>query len=125
MTRGSVVAASRIEAATPSVALARMFQAAQRPGTLSESPSTVVRSPSPMTGMRNANNTKGTSIAIRRPMYVPGTRAATATAPSSTAYAANAQNRSRGVATTTMANAKTASSLHCGGSRCTTEPPGR
>ncbi|MDF2708258.1 MAG: hypothetical protein K0R62_3910 [Nonomuraea muscovyensis] len=123
--RGSVVAASRIEATTPSVALARMFHAAHRPGTLSDRPSTVVRSPSPMIGMRKANSTNGTSIAIRRTMCDAGTRAVHATAASITPYRANAQRLSRGVATTTTAKASTASSLHCGGNRCTTESPGR
>src|SRR5690606_7140656 len=123
--RGSVVDASRIEAVTPSVALARMFQAAQRPGTLSESPSTSVRSPSPMTGMRKANSTNGSSITMRRRMCPGGIRATAATLASMTAYRPKAQNHSRGVATITRAKASTASSLHCGGSRCTGEAPGR
>ena len=122
--RGSVVAASRIEATTPSVPLARMFQAPSSPDSLSASPSTSTVSPRATNGSSTANSTNGTSTTIRRrpPGTAPGPPAPPRRA--AAAYTPNAQNCSFGVATTTRTNSSTAASLHCGGSRWTTRVAG-
>ena len=61
-----VVAARITEAAAPSVALARMFQAAHRPSLESDRPRTSRRSPRPTKGRNSAKSRKGTSISRRR-----------------------------------------------------------
>ncbi len=80
-----MVEASSTEAATPRVPLARTFQAPQRPLTLSDMPSTSTRSPSATNGISTANATNGTSISSRLSRNPAGTRAAYATAASSSA----------------------------------------
>ncbi len=120
-----MVEASSTEAATPSVPLARTFQAPQRPGTLTVRPSSSVCSPGTTNGMSSANATNGTSMTSRFSRKPAGTRATAATAASSTAYSANAQRASRGVETTTTTKPRTATSLQCGGSRWTGEWPCR
>lgn len=123
--RSSVVEASSTDAATPSVPLARTFQAPHSPETLSDRPSTSTRSPSATNGMSTANATNGISISSRRSRKPAGTRAAAATPASRTAYSPKAHTASRGVETTTTTKAKVAASLQCGGSACTGECPCR
>ena len=105
-------------AATPSVALTRMFQAAHIPATDSEAPSTSTRSPRPTNGRRTANATNGTSMARRRPISRNGTPATTARPASTTAKQPYAQNASRGVETTASTKRTVAATLHSGGARC-------
>ena len=95
--------------------MARTFQAPHRPLTLREIPRTSTRSPCATNGMRTAKATNGISMRSRLRRKPAGTRAAYATAASSTAYSANAHIASRGVETTTITKQKTAASLLCGG----------
>ncbi len=120
-----MVAARSTDAATPSVPLARMFHAPHSPDSLSDSPSTCTRAPSATNGISTANATNGTSISSRFRRKPGGTRAAAATAASSSACRANAQSAVRGVETTTSTKQKTAAILQCGGRRCTGECPCR
>ena len=117
--------ASRTDAATPSVPLASTFQAPHSPFTLNDMPSTSTRSPCATNGISTAKATNGTSISSRFSRKPAGTRAAYATAPSSSAYSPKAHIASRGVDTTTSTKAKTAASFVCGGRACTGECPCR
>src|SRR4051812_10520730 len=119
-----VVAARMMDADTPSVPLATMFQAAHSPGCESETPSTSTRGEDPSTGRNTAKPRNGTSIRSRRTSVRRGTDAITATAAITTPYAANAQNASRGVATTASTKTRSAAILSCGGARWTTVEPG-
>ncbi len=120
-----MVAASRTEAATPSVPLARMFQAPQSPGSLSAVPRMWTRGPVATNGIRTAKATNGTSMSSRLSRNPAGTRAAAATAASSSAYRAKVQTAVRGVATTVSTKQSTAAILQCGGRACTGECPCR
>ena len=91
--------ASRIVAATPRVPLARMFHAAHRPGSDSESPSTSVRGASPTSGRNRAKATNGTSITSRRASTAQGTAARRAT-PRAAGRRGRTPRRPPGVATT-------------------------
>ena len=70
---GSVVAASVRDARTPSVPLTTSAQAAHRPGSETDRPSTVVRGPSAMKGTAQANSTNGVSMSIRLARWRTGT----------------------------------------------------
>ncbi len=62
---GSVVAARVSEASTPRVPLASSPQAASRPGSETETPSTSVCGPVATNGTSSANSTNGVSTTIR------------------------------------------------------------
>lgn len=83
--RSSVVAASSTEAATPSVPLARMFQAPHSPDSLRLIPRTATRGPSATNGISRAKATNGTSISSRLSRNPAGIRAAPAAAAISSA----------------------------------------
>lgn len=123
--RSSVVEASRTDAATPSVPLARMFQAPHSPDSLRLMPRTVIRGPSATNGISTAKATNGTSISSRLSRNPAGIRAAPAAAAISRAYSPKAQTASRGVETTTRTKQKTAAILQCAGSAWTGECPCR
>ena len=76
VSRGSVVAARRTQAATPRVPLARMFQARPQPGDAERQPEHVDPLAGPTNGISSANATNGISITSRRSRNPAGTRAA-------------------------------------------------
>src|SRR5262245_33537807 len=113
-----VVDASTIDAATPMVPLTTMFHAAQSPASERLTPSTSTRGPRPTIGRSRANTRNGTSMTSRRTTDHSGTRPITAASATRPAWTPNAQNCSRGVATTAKTNSTVAASLHCAGRRC-------
>ena len=123
--RAGVVAASVSETSTPRVPFTRMPHAAYRPGIDSDNPRTVTRAPPSANGSSTASVTNGNSISIRGPIQrreMPAIRHSTIRI---ARYAANAQNTSRGVATTAKTNATAHTILTSAGSRCTGEAPSR
>ena len=110
--RSSVVEASSTEAATPSVPLARTFQAPHRPLTLSGQAEHV--DPLALRHERHQHRERHERHLDQQPLQQEAGRDAgerTRRAASSTAYRPNAHTASRGVETTTTTKQKTAASL--------------
>ena len=109
-----------MEATTPRLPLARMFQAPSRPLSLSCRPRTWTRSPA-AERQQDGEEHEGTSTTIRRTTTGSGPRRG-GHRHQQCGVGTEPQNCSRGVATTTMTK-KHRRELASGGSRCTTLDP--